>query len=189
MQGFDIRPGAEGLRGLVREDVVAMTEQAVLATFYCAPLTAAQIAANRKIPEISGPAVFGAAEAEHQHLVTAFRGGLLIGYMIATRHSLSDLELDWLMIHPAAHGTGVAAALMKEGLGWLGEDRPVWLTVIKHNGRAIAFYRKFGFEIDQATLIDRPVPTWIMRRHRRPARQPMDWPGIATSQGLKPSSA
>ena len=52
------------------------------------------------------------------------------------------------MVHPSAHGSGLAAALMAEGIDWLGADRPMWLTVIQHNQRAIRFYRKFGFEID-----------------------------------------
>ncbi|MDV3257656.1 MAG: GNAT family N-acetyltransferase [Sphingomonas sp.] len=164
MLEVEYRTGLEGLRGLSGDDIVALTRLATAATFYSVPLTKAQVAANERIPAISASAVFEAAKARHQHLVTAFIGGRLAGYMIATRHSKSDLELDWLMVDPAAHGTGVAASLMSAGLAWLGTDRPVWLTVIRHNGRAIGFYRKFGFEIDPGALIDRPVPTWIMRR-------------------------
>ena len=68
------------------------------------------------------------------------------------------------MVHPDQHGSGLAAALMAEGTEWLGADRPMWLTVIQHNHRAISFYRKFGFEIDRTAILDRPVATWIMRR-------------------------
>ncbi len=35
---------------------------------------------------------------------------------------------------------------------------------IRHNERAIRFYRKFGFEVDTAAELNRPVPSWIMRR-------------------------
>lgn len=53
---------------------------------------------------------------------------------------------------------------MEIGIAWLGSRRSIWLTVIKHNHRAIRFYRRFGFEIDPAAELDRIVPAWIMRR-------------------------
>ena len=110
MLEVEYRTGLEGLRGLSGDDIVALTRLATAATFYSVPLTKAQVAANERIPAISASAVFEAAKARHQHLVTAFIGGRLAGYMIATRHSKSDLELDWLMVDPAAHGSGLAAS-------------------------------------------------------------------------------
>ncbi len=56
---------------------------------------------------------------------------------------------------------------MEAGIEWLGSSRAIWLTVIKHNARAISFYRRFGFEIDTAAELNRVVPTWIMRRPPR----------------------
>ena len=123
MLEVEYRTGLEGLRGLSGDEIVALTRLATAATFYSVPLTKAQVAANERIPAISASAVFEAAKARHQHLVTAFIGGRLAGYMIATRHSKSDLELDWLMVDPAAHGSGLAASLMSAGLAWL-ELRP-----------------------------------------------------------------
>ena len=53
---------------------------------------------------------------------------------------------------------------MEAGIGWLGADRPLWLNVIRHNERAIRFYRRFGFEIDPQAVTDHVVPHAIMRR-------------------------
>jgi ribosomal protein S18 acetylase RimI-like enzyme len=164
MLEFDIRRDADALPGLTAGEVTALTEAATRATFYTEGMTAEQLAANRRIAEISAATLFGAAAAEHRHLAAAFAEGRLAGFMIATRHAPGDLELDWLMVHPSAHGSGLAVRLMQEGIAWLGEDRPLWLTVIRHNERAIRFYRRFGFEIDRGAQLDRPVPSWIMRR-------------------------
>jgi ribosomal protein S18 acetylase RimI-like enzyme len=122
------------------------------------------MAANERIPPLSGQVFFAAAASEAQHLAAAFADGRLAGFVIATRHGPDDLELDWLMVDPEWHGTGLAALLMEEGMSWLRLDRPMWLTVIRHNDRAMRFYRRFGFEIDTGTQLDRVVPHWIMRR-------------------------
>jgi ribosomal protein S18 acetylase RimI-like enzyme len=42
------------------------------------------------------------------------------------------------------YGTGVAQALMAEAIG----DRAAYLWVVEGNDRAIAFYRKHGFDLD-----------------------------------------
>ncbi len=145
-------------------EVERLTERATASTFYTGDLSPQQVDANRRIPLLAREVYFQAARAGHQHLAAAFAGDRLAGFMIATAHGPDDLELDWLMVDPDQHGTGLASSLMNEGLAWLGRDRPVWLTVIKHNHRAIGFYRKFGFEIDQEAELHRPVPTWIMRK-------------------------
>ena len=49
-------------------------------------------------------------------------------------------------------------------MAWLGTDRPMWLNVVQHNGRALRFYRRFGFEIDRETRLDRAIPLHVMRR-------------------------
>jgi len=160
-----VRRNKEALAFLAPGDVVALTERATRATFYTDGLTTEQVRANERIPAMSAQAFVDAGASEHQHLAAAFTAGRLAGFMIATRHAPGDHELDWLMVHPDQHGSGLAAALMTEGTEWLGASNSMWLTVIKHNHRAIHFYRKFGFEIDPAAILDRPVPTWIMRRH------------------------
>ena len=72
----------------------------------------------------------------------------LAGFVIATVHSEESRELDWLMVDPHFHGRGIADRLMRPAMEWLGIHRPMWLNVVRHNERAIRFYRKHGFEID-----------------------------------------
>lgn len=58
-------------------------------------------------------------------------------------------ELQKLYVAPAHHGRGVADELMRQALGSLGPDRldGVWLSVNCENPRAIAFYKRWGFQI------------------------------------------
>lgn len=179
MLDIRIRRNSEATAGLEPGDAVELTERATRATFYTDRLTDEQVAANKRIPQLAGQVFFDAAVSEAQHLAAAFANGRLAGFMIATRHGSDDLELDWLMVDPERHGSGLAASLIEEGLAWLGPERPIWLTVIKHNQRAIRFYRRFGFEIDADVELGRIVPTWIMRR---PAGA---IPAAAKSQTLK----
>ena len=145
-------------------EVERLTELATASTFYTDALSPREVEANRRIPALARQVYFQAAGSQHQHLAAAFCGKRLAGFMIATRHDQDGHELDWLMVGPDHQGCGVAARLMVEGMTWLGLDEPMWLTVIRHNQRAIRFYRKFGFAIDADARLDRPVPTWIMRR-------------------------
>ena len=57
-------------------------------------------------------------------------------------------ELNRLYVAAAWHGKGVAQALLKDAMKSAkdaGADC-LWLGVWEHNPRAIAFYRKCGFE-------------------------------------------
>lgn len=161
---LEIRGDAEVFARLSPADLTQLTRRATDATFYRDGLTSEQLSANRRVVEISGPSCMAAAQADHQHLAAAFVGAELAGYVIATRHGSGDLELDWLMVDPAFHGSGVAAGLMQAGIAWLGEDRPMWLNVIAYNARAVAFYEKFGFAIDPNAATAHAIPHHIMRR-------------------------
>lgn len=145
-------------------DIAALTEAATRATFYADGLTEEQRSANARIVAISAATCIAAAASAHQRFSAAFLGDRFAGYMIATRHAADDLELDWMMVDPACHGSGVAPALMRAGIDFLGEGKPMWLNVICHNARAIAFYRKFGFEVDPGATTAHVVPHLIMRR-------------------------
>ena len=161
----------ENLAALERigpDRITALTEAATRSTFHVEGLSGEQLAANARIVAISAGACRDAAERANRHFVAALSGGAFAGYMIATVHDEDDRELDWMMVHPDFQGSGVAAALMGAGMTWLGENRPMWLNVIRHNQRAIRFYRRFGFEIDEAARTDHVVPHAIMRRPGRP---------------------
>lgn len=147
--------------------VTELTEAATGATFYTNALSPEQVAANRRIVAIAADACFAAAASDRQHFAAAFVEDAFAGYVIATLHDDEDRELDWLMVHPRFHGTPVSAALMEAGIAWLGAGRALWLNVIRHNERAIRFYRRFGFEVDPDARTDHVVPHAIMRRSPR----------------------
>jgi ribosomal protein S18 acetylase RimI-like enzyme len=163
----EVVDGAAALARIAPGEITRLTEAATNATFYRDDLTLEQRAANRRIVDIS-EATARAAARENQNFSAAFVDDRFAGYVIATRHAASDLELDWLMVHPDFHGTDVAASLMRCGIAWLGEGNAMWLNVIRHNERAIRFYRRFGFEIDPAAKTAHIVPHVIMRRPPQP---------------------
>ena len=163
-----IRTGNDALAHATVDDITHLTEAATGATFYRDDLTEAQRAANRRIVDISAPTVLAACERANQHFAAAFVDGRFAGYVIATLHAENDRELDWLMVHPDFHGTDVAPQLMQAGIAWLDPMRPMWLNVIRHNERAIRFYRRFRFEIDPNATTNHIVPHVIMRRAPTP---------------------
>lgn len=160
----EILEGQAAAARIAPGEIENLTEAATNATFYRDDLTPEQRAANRRIVDVSEATARIAAESANQNFAAAFAGDRFAGFVIATRHGEADFELDWLMVHPDFHGTDVAASLMRHGIAWLGETNPIWLNVIRHNERAIRFYRRFGFEIDPDARMDHVVPHVIMRR-------------------------
>ena len=89
------------------------------------------------------------------------QGGELVGYALLVLRSASDpevaravrrlpgpaAELSKCYVHPAAHGTGTAAALMQAAMDTAATagSRALWLGVNDLNLRAQSFYRKSGF--------------------------------------------
>lgn len=159
-----IRENRDAFELIGAEDVTRLTRSATGATFYRDDMSEEEIAANLRIVDISAATVFAAAESDTQSLAVASVNGVFAGYLIATRHSNSNHELDWLMVHPDYHGSDVSTLLMKTGIAWLGDGSDVWLNVIRHNERAIRFYRRFGFQIDPDARTTHVVPHVIMRR-------------------------
>ena len=112
---------------------------------------------DRYVAEAYCPEAFEALAADPQRsLYLAEVAGEMAGYAVLKRSAVPPqlaparlIGLDRLYILPAWYGQGVAAALMDTCLttaqaeGWEG----MWLGVWEHNYRAMAFYRKYGFDI------------------------------------------
>ena len=150
-------------------DIESLTRAATDSTFQRDGLTVEQAADIARIVGIAEGVCTAAARAPDQHFACAFDDQGLGGFVVAAAHGSGDHELDWLMVHPRLHGTAASRDLMEAGMVWLGTDRPMWLNVLRHNERAIGFYRRYGFEIDPQAEIRRAIPTWIMRRPPDPA--------------------
>ncbi len=161
---MEVLTGTTALARTGTEAIAALTDAATRATYYADWMDEEHFASIRRVVHISVPSCEAAAVNAHQHFVAAFVRRAFAGYVIATVHDEDDRELDWMMVHPEFHGTGVAAVLMKAGMAWLGPQRPMWLNVVQHNERALRFYRRFGFEVDPATRLERAIPLHVMRR-------------------------
>ena len=61
----------------------------------------------------------------------------------------SPIELERIYVHQHCIGKGVGAALMKEAVqqGKAAGFNTLWLGVWKENHQAIAFYKKWGFDV------------------------------------------
>lgn len=108
---------------------------------------AAHFSESRQLEELNDPNVI---------TLVADDDGELIAYVQVRLHSQHELiradnaaELHRLYVLQAWHGQGIAheimAALLK--LTAVNEADALWLSVWEHNPRAIAFYRKYGFEV------------------------------------------
>ncbi|WP_430474487.1 N-acetyltransferase family protein [Thalassospira lucentensis] len=101
--------------------------------------------------------------SDNHSIYVATADDQILGYVIAI-HEIP--EIDWIMVDPASHGSGAGKALMIAALDALAEKGPrgnVRLTVVAHNERAKAFYRKFGFLVT-GPVPGRDIPTVEMQR-------------------------
>lgn len=88
--------------------------------------------------------------------------GRIIGFAVSGRpigphadEAPRDRHLYMLYLAAAQHGGGAGQALIDAVLG----DGPAMLWVAKENPRAIAFYRRNGFEFDGLEVIDEGAPS------------------------------
>lgn len=86
----------------------------------------------------------------------AERDGRLVGFAVAgsvredDRDSGRELQLGLLYTLPEVFGTGVGQALLEAAIG----EASAVLWVAEQNARAIAFYRRNGFEPDGRRKLD-----------------------------------
>ncbi len=103
-------------------------------------------------------------------LVTSFAeiDGRLVGFSQWRRSQSIDCvtaerpsELSRIYVARECQGRGVAQALMQDVISRAAESNcdVLWLGVWEHNSKAIAFYRKFGFEVvgDHSFTVGRDV--------------------------------
>ena len=93
--------------------------------------------------------------------------GSIAGYAMAGMDETGDVRLDRLHLDPAEYCSGLASDLLHAVLAFHAGIPSLAVEVIEGNGRALAFYRKHGFEIveHQAASHDSGGgPSIIMRK-------------------------
>lgn len=94
---------------------------------------------QRWLADDASPAALGAFDASTDSLA----GWVTVGHP-RDDDAPAPEELWVLNVERAHQGTGLAHAMLRRALG----DRPAYLWVVEGNDRAIAFYRRHGFELD-----------------------------------------
>jgi len=106
--------------------------------------TAARLSDDRHTPE----ALATELEDEDNMSFVAERGdGSIAGYAMAVMDKQGDVMLERLHIEPQEFGSGLAVDLLHAVLAAHAGLPSIALEVIEGNDRAIAFYRKHGFEV------------------------------------------
>lgn len=153
MGRMHVQTWREAYAGIMSDDYLAALDPAARASRWT------QIAAA----EAEGRA---AEEGSVTRVAADPETGDLIGFSTVANARDDDppvpTELIAINVLAAHHGRGAAGQLLAATLG----DRAAYLWVVEGNGRAQAFYRKYGFELDgaRATHDDSGVPDVRMVR-------------------------
>ncbi|MEM9836611.1 MAG: GNAT family N-acetyltransferase [Bacteroidota bacterium] len=147
--------------------------QAIFPAYDHPDLNEAQRASNDAIVETARAECYQAMGTPGKQLFVAWdeKRRELAGFVIVDKSPLDYPELVWLIVSRRNWGTGVATELLRIGLEWLGDEKPIKLGVIHYNERAIAFYKKYGFIDTGETAGDHLIPRILMLREARPWRE------------------
>jgi len=81
--------------------------------------------------------------------VAKTKDGKLVGYSQGKKGEKEN-EIYGLYVLPTYQGKGLGRELMKRVIDWLGEEKPINLSVATYAKSAIELYKKFGFkEVDE----------------------------------------
>jgi ribosomal protein S18 acetylase RimI-like enzyme len=146
------------------DNLNAFVADAIAEAFYRPDLTEEQEAENARIVGIAERTAREAVDHPQRAILVAKEDGILAGFVILDWKDEAMPEIDWLIVGRAWQGKGVAHRLMEAALVEIGEGVPVQLGVIHFNERAIAFYKKHGFE-DTGRIVGRhKIPRRLMVR-------------------------
>lgn len=93
----------------------------------------------------------GDGRADHACFVAISNEGGIVGFCCPYADSEGVQHVGALYVDARWHGRGPGPALLDQILTWRDPARPVVLSVAAYNDRAIAFYRRHGFELASAS--------------------------------------
>ncbi|KUM25132.1 GCN5 family acetyltransferase [Mesorhizobium loti] len=106
--------------------------------------TVAQLSDEKHAPEKLAEEL---ADDDKMSFVAERTDGSIAGYAMAAMDEKGDVMLDRLHIEPQEFGSGLAVDLLHAVLAAHAGIPSIALEVIEGNDRAVAFYRKHGFEV------------------------------------------
>lgn len=149
------------------EDLVAvegLVADAVRVAFDHPELTDEQRAENDWVVSIAQARCLAALGRDDKAVFVGKLNNKVVGFVLV-KHPVDAMpEIDWLIVGSAHHGSGIAGALLEHALQWIGPALDIKLGVLTYNARAIAFYRKFGFEEAGPMEDDMKIPRLMMIR-------------------------
>jgi ribosomal protein S18 acetylase RimI-like enzyme len=126
--------------------------------------TTARISDERHAPERIAAEL---KDPDKMSFVAERPDGSIAGYAMAEMDDTGDVMLDRLHIDKSEYGTGLAADLLHAVLAAHAGIPSIALEVIEGNDRAMAFYRKHGFEVVERRAASHGVEghsSFIMRK-------------------------
>jgi len=120
----------------------------------------AQLVGTREIPPLQQDR--DALTAFRGSWITAWDGVTLVG-AAAWRGTQGVLEIDRVMVHPAAHRRGIASALLDRIVD-AASGRDITVATGRDNPPGIAMYAKYGFVAEGEQHV--PPGVWITRLRR-----------------------
>ena len=131
------------------------------------PIAGLEITA-RISDEVHAPERIAAELADDNRMsfVVERADGSIAGYAMAAMNAVGDVMLDRLHVDRSEFGTGLAADLLHAVLAAHAGVPSIALEVLEGNARAVAFYRKHGFEVVERRPASHGGDQWslIMRR-------------------------
>lgn len=126
-------------------------------------------------------------------IITAARGGRIIGYAMLVRDRTDAAELSKIYVLPDHHGDGASAALIELALATARQwgASSVWLGVNQANQRAQRFYAKSGFTISGTRTFqvgNRTENDYLMRCRLGSAPPAATWPADTSCDSRPPAS-
>lgn len=123
------------------------------------PLNNDHVPAMIQLAQLTKPGPFGPRTIEFGHYHGIFENGQLVAMTGQRLHAGTYSELSAVCTHPDHLGKGFAAALLTHQVKLiLSQGRKPFLHVRADNERAVALYKRLGFEVS------RPMLFYFMKR-------------------------
>jgi GNAT superfamily N-acetyltransferase len=154
--------------------MILATPDPALDPWFARELLRLQHAAYRREAELVGDDRLPPLQHDEVGL-PAWRGRYLVAWRevalvgaVAWRDHRDHLDVDRLMVDPAAHRQGIGSLLLRTILERAG-DRPVVVATGRANTPALGLYAQHGFEVEGEEQV--PPGLWITRLRHEPQGQ------------------